>query len=43
MNTKQGQIKNKNGTITAITSNITSGDFDITQRIAQGPLQEQLT
>jgi hypothetical protein len=28
-----GTDQNKNGTITAITSNIASGDFDITQRI----------
>jgi hypothetical protein len=28
-----GTDQNRNGTITAITSNITSGDFDITQRI----------
>ena len=32
-----GTDQNRNGTITAITSNITSGDFDITQqRSAQG-------
>jgi len=31
-----GTDQNKNGTITAITSNIASGDFDITQRIAGG-------
>jgi len=32
-----GTDQNKNGTITAITSNISSGDFDITQqRSAQG-------
>ena len=31
-----GTDQNKNGTITAITSNILSGDFDITQRITRG-------
>ena len=31
-----GTDQNKNGTITAITANIASGDFDITQRIARG-------
>jgi len=31
-----GTDQNKNGTITAITSNISSGDFDITQARAQG-------
>tara|TARA_R100000664_G_scaffold2113_2_gene5423 strand:- start:410 stop:928 length:519 start_codon:yes stop_codon:yes gene_type:complete len=31
-----GTDQNRNGTITAITSNISSGDFDITQRIARG-------
>ena len=31
-----GTDQNKNGTITAITSNISSGDFDITQRIVRG-------
>ena len=38
MNTKQEQIKLKGGTTTAITANISSGDFDITQqrRSAQG-------
>ena len=36
MNMKQGTDQNKNGTITAITSNIVSGDFDITQRVFKG-------
>jgi len=31
-----GTDQNKNGTITAITSNILSGDFDITQRVMRG-------
>ena len=31
-----GTDQNKNGTITAITASIESGDFDITQRLAQG-------
>jgi hypothetical protein len=31
-----GTDQNRNGTITAITSNISSGDFDITQRVARG-------
>jgi len=31
-----GTDQNRNGTITAITANILSGDFDITQRIARG-------
>ena len=31
-----GTDQNKNGTISAITANITSGDFDITQQRAQG-------
>ena len=31
-----GTDQNKNGTITAITSNISSGDYDITQARAQG-------
>ena len=31
-----GTDQNKNGTTTAITANISSGDFDITQRIARG-------
>ena len=31
-----GTDQNKNGTITAITANISSGDFDITQARAQG-------
>jgi len=31
-----GTDQNKNGTITAITANISSGDFDITQRVARG-------
>ena len=31
-----GTDQNKNGTITAITANISSGDFDITQRLARG-------
>jgi len=31
-----GTDQNKNGTITAVTANISSGDFDITQRIARG-------
>ena len=34
MNTKQGLIKLKGGTTTAITANISSGDFDITQQRA---------
>ena len=32
MNTKQGLIKYRGGTTTAITANISSGDFDITQQ-----------
>ena len=31
-----GTDQNRNGTITAITANISSGDFDITQRTARG-------
>ena len=31
-----GTDQNKNGTITAVVSNISSGDFDITQRISRG-------
>ena len=31
-----GTDQNKNGTITAITSNISSGDYDITQRVMRG-------
>ncbi len=31
-----GTDQNKNGTITAVVSNISSGDFDITQRVLRG-------
>ena len=31
-----GVDQNRNGTITAITANISSGDYDITQRVARG-------